>query len=235
MRAAIVVVLVLGHAAAVAGPYCGGRAGWAPAGATVPPRAHVVFWQQDSSILPRGRAYRVKRPKLSATIDGKKVAIRTRQVRTRDVVLWFVEVQSKNAGTLVLREGDDAAQGTSRTYTIDPEWKAGEMRAATSRYHEQSTRMAQRTYEGLAIAVEGAIAFKVRWRRDADDRWRALTLPAVERDGVSTAMLGQTDCQSDDVPVALLERGVELDVSALLPDGSTKHVTGLDGSVQLQP
>src|SRR5689334_19886357 len=84
MRVAIVVTLALAYRAASAGPYCGGRNGWSPAGATLPPRPHVVFWQQDSSILPRGRAYHVARPKLSATIDGKPVAIRSRVEGRRD-------------------------------------------------------------------------------------------------------------------------------------------------------
>jgi hypothetical protein len=235
MRIGVVgmLLLALGVATpAVAGPHCGGLSGWSPVGATVPPRAQLVLWQQDTTILPTGSPYYIRRPKLSATIDGKKVAIRTRHVRTRDVVLWFIDVQSKRTGKLELHDGD-GAQAAVKSYTIDPEWKPGDLQATTWRYSEGSTRMANRRYEGLAIAVDGAIAFKVRWRRDADDPWRSLMLPAVDRNGTSTAMLGETDCQTDDVPVAFLEHGIELDVTALLPDGSTKHVAGLDGRVVL--
>ena len=223
-----VAILILSRHVA-AGPYCGGDSGWAPAAGSVPRHPQLVFWQQDSSILPKGRAYRINQPKLAATIDGKRVALRFRTVRSRDIVVRFIDVASDRTGTLVITDGS-ADPGT---FTIDPSWHVAKPHAATSRYDLMSTRMASRHYDGLAIAVDRAIAFRVRWRRDARDEWRTLLLPAVDRSGTSTALLGETNCQTDDVPIALLERGIELDVSAILPDGSTQHVEGLEGRVVL--
>ena len=83
-------------------------------------------------------------------------------------------------------------------------------------------------YDGAAIEVDApAIAFTVRWRRDAKDKWRTFEVPALERDGHAAALVGETRCGSATIPLGLLEHGIELELGAKLPDGKTIAVTGL--------
>src|SRR5262249_264959 len=158
--------------------------------------------------------------------------------RAGDKVLHFIQVDSDRTGTLELNRVDVPEQNRSsykRTFEIERGWTAPATTAVLGRYAAPSIRMTNRTYRGLEIVVEQAIAFVVRWRRDADDQWHTVVLPAVEAGKSSAAWLGETDCDGDVVPVSRLEQGIELDVTATYADGKKRHVNNLDGTVKLPP
>jgi hypothetical protein len=111
-------------------------------------------------------------------------------------------------------------------YTITSDWTAPVADPVTiSRYHEASVGFrvgSAHAYSGVAIATNlPAIAFTARWRRDDKDGWHVVQAPAVAGDaGHTVAYLGETDCGPSTIPLVFLERGIELELSAELPDGS---------------
>lgn len=243
LGAVLLIALPAGEAPrASAGPWCGGHTGWAPApSSTLPRRPRIVFWRQDT----RSGA-RLPRIGVRATIGGARVEVATRDVRAGDVTLRFIEVRSDAAGELRLDLDDEGVVVHDRheahgipheaaTYTIGP-WARPRPTATIGRYHLPKATARTAHFAGLAVGVDApAIAFAVRWRRDAASAWRSLTLPAVWHEGLATARIGQTECAADDVPLALLERGIELELTATLPDGTTARVEGLPGRVVVPP
>jgi hypothetical protein len=213
-----------------AGPWCGGGRGWSPIGKHLPRHPHLVYWREATYY--GGKAQRTARLPIQATIDGKAVNVVVSDVTVGAVLLRFVEIASDRSGALQLSwkemaRDDPDPYTTTVDYTIDESWTAGETAAPTvTRYHK--THVAERasdskTYEGAAITTDTpAIAFTARWRRDAKDSWRTLRLPAVDEDGHATAFVGQTMCSPDTIPLELLERGIELELKATLPDGKER-------------
>ena len=234
-----IIGLALAHTA-TAGPYCGGVTGWAPMGDTLPVRPMVVFWAEDhiTFTIKDAHVSHIEIPAFTATIDGKRVLVTKRAERAGDIVLHYLQIESDRTGTLEIQHDEtlnDArvVHRETRTFTIVRDWNRAAPVAAVERFSQESARMAERTYHGLAIVVDQALAFVVRWRRDAKDSWRAVVLPAMSQGGRSAAWLGETDCNRADVPVSLLEQGIELDATATFPDRKRIHVDGLEGRVKL--
>jgi len=228
-------VLALLAAPVDAGPWCGGGESWGPVGKTIPVRAHLVYAR--STRYYAGKPAGEKLTGVKATINGKPVKLRVKEVKTNGELLRFIDVLSDATGTLKLTystsTGDDPSLDENvHEYTIDPAWKAPDPSDATlTRYHQLymgERRGDTKQYDGADIKLDApAIAFTLRWRRDAKDTWRTLQLPVEDAGGMSAVRFGQTACAADTVPLAFLERGVELELKALLVDGTSRNVSGL--------
>jgi hypothetical protein len=238
-RRLAIVVLLLSARAVEAGPWCFGDFGWAPAPAheapviDLPVRPHVVFFHEDQMFASK----RLKRPPITivATIDGKRVGVAEREVQSGPFRIIHVEVLSDAAGTLELGASYDwgthgSGEGptrktTSQQYRIVRDWKAPKQRIAMSRYTRTWGFDYARAYHGIAIGSGlPAASYLVRWRRDEHDDWRTVELPPqwLFADGLpdtQRAFVGQATCGNEPVSLALMKQGIEIQMSAQLPDG----------------
>jgi hypothetical protein len=232
------VCLVLAGRVAASGPWCGGgEPGWAPASRHVPRHAHLVFYlnrqRYGGGALPEA----VER--VRATIDGKPVKTSVSHVIGDVYALTYITIESSRIGALAvsleLRRHDwphqDSAPNEWRVaaraeFTVDADWSAGEPKVGVSRY--QIDHLARENYSGcpkppiIGATIETdlqAIAFVAKWRRDRDDTWRTLQLPALAQEGHTILRLGDNTCIAPQIPHVFLERGIELELTAQLPDG----------------
>jgi hypothetical protein len=205
-------------------------------GATLPLHPTVAYYTVDKRRLDKINSDRKTAPrKITATLNGKPVKLLTHDVRMRHHVVRFMQVDSHQPGQLKLAVPDPAAP-SSVEYTLSAEGKPVAATAVVSRYHQERSRMAVSFRDALAIRIDvPVLSFSVQWRRDGEDRWRLLEMPAVQHHGDSTALIGQTECWDDEVPLEILERGIELSLKARLPDGRTVPVGGLTSPVTLPP
>jgi hypothetical protein len=233
----IAVVLVLLARTAGAGKWCGyTEPTWAPAGKTVPRHPHLVFHRGLVLWALRDK-YPTHLEHVVAKIDGTPVRVKVSDVTAGGVQLASLEVLSERTGKLEIsltavhsREyfGEQAEREWKGEFTIDPDWRAPSAtspvvtryRIARGSENPEAPNQPDTYAHGVQIATDlPAIAFTARWRRDDKDTWRTISLPAIERGGRATARLGETTCTAATVPLAFLERGIELELTAQLPDG----------------
>lgn len=229
-----------------AGPYCGMLNTFAPASEAQLPISPTIALHVEDAYY-NGRRERNAQPHaFYATIDGKRVAVTTMDKDTADGLVRFIKVKSKKAGKLELWTRDPYSKETSvaATYTITKDWTAPTSASAVvSRMRD--TRLGPYKWLGHAAAVRvdvPAIAFTLRWRADDTKRWQTSTIPAAINDdmeyepyrraaqwGASQALIGQRMCgMINTVPLPTLERGIEVQVTATLPNGRTIAIAGLD-------
>lgn len=230
----LLLVAAISHRAE-AGPSCGNLAMFGPSEAAVlPPGPTIAFGLEDSYYGGKRKA-RARPKKVTATIDGKPVGLRVRDVSMGDGVLRFLTVQSKRAGKLELWMYDPYTQGlvNAATYTIaetteSPTAATGTLRRTTDR------RLGPYRYIGeqLAISVDvPAIAFSLRWR-SPKGAWKTRMLPVNVENDQSEARLGATICgMSRNLPAGVLEAGIEVELTAFLPDGKKLVVGDLPNPV----
>ena len=196
---------------------CSGETGWSPATATeLPPHAVIAFWDDRRSSGHPAR--------LVATIDGKPVAVKTTSVMSKPWHLVVVEIQSDSIGKLEL--GWQDGPGAVATYVVKPKVTfPKQVTATTSRYHSKIPHSTVReVFDGLAITLDvPAAVAHVKLRRDAKAAWEELDVP-VGPD--RTIRIGALGCVAN-YTTELLEHGVDLEVDAVLPDGTKARVKNL--------
>jgi hypothetical protein len=233
MRPILVTAIALSTHAAAAGPWCGEVSGaWAPTTASLPRHPHLIYFRDHQHY--GSKQFSTHLEHVRATIDGKPVKIRVSDVTVGEHQLAVLEVQSERTGKLAISlnqfhgddyPGEEYATDHERIYQIVSDWKTPVADAPkVTRYHKRSWGMGPRMthdYDGATIATNlPAIEFDARWRRDALDDWHAMRLPAVADGDHATVSLGETQCGAPTIPLALLERGLELELTAQLPDGT---------------
>ncbi len=210
---------------------CGNGEGWALAsGATVPVHPRLVYYMD-------GRRNRgSSSPSITATIDGKAVTAKISLSAAPPYALAMIEIDSDKPGKLVLTwDGATKANGyfqasePQMTYAISAKLALPkETKGTTTRFHRAYHHSTVHEIDdGLEVSVDvPAIAFTARWRVDSKAAWQTLELTANTTDGHQVARLGSLGC-SVNFDVATLERGVDLELEAMLPDGKKVKVTGL--------
>ena len=193
---------------------CTGETGWSPTGAEVPPHAHLVFWSNAKSDGNFGT--------LTATIDGKVVATNVRTLRDKPNTMHLIEVDSTATGKLELRWGK--ADAATFTVVAKPTY-AKTAHATTSRYHRELRHTSVReVFDGLAIKLDvPATRAHIKSRRDASASWVEMDVPV---DSDHTIRLGELGCAQNYNP-QLLENGIDLVVTVVMPDNTTLPVAEL--------
>jgi hypothetical protein len=233
MRLLMLALLVVVARDAYAGPYCGQLVSLAPADdEVVPPRATVTLHVEDAYYNGE-RTKRARVPKVRATIDGKAVAIKTRDERTADGVLRFITIKSRRLGKLRVTATDSWGAELASTYTIADDWAPITPVASIERVSDD--RLGPYRWLGTALAVRvdaPAVAFRVKQGKHA--QWVA----PVIKDNHSEAWLGQRMCgMVANFPLAALEKGVDdVEISVLQPDGEAVVIReGLPAPLALPP
>jgi hypothetical protein len=233
---------------AEAGPYCGFSYQLAPADGTTLPIAPTIALFTEHGYYGGKRKKRAKPLAVRGMLDGKPVKLTTRDVQTVDGVIRFLKITSKRPGKLEIwspRTKQDPATVIA-TYTLIKDWTAPTPSATVAPVQDQ--RLEPYRYIGHAAAVRVALpatSFELEWRAEAGATWTALTLPAHVNDdqsddgnapigdrrkpaahfGHAEAWLGERMCgMVETVPRAALEKGVEVRISATLPDGTTVEI-----------
>jgi len=217
---------------------CGNGEGWALApGATLPVHPRLVYFLDGRRGPPRN-------PKLDATIDGKAVPVKLTFAPAAPFQLAMIEIDSDLPGKLALTWGEGTQangyfQPDARTaaYTIAAKLKLpAEAKGKSSRFHRAYHHSTvHESDDGLEVAVDApAIAFTARWRRTDKDAWSTLEMTATTVDGHQVARLGALGCSANFDP-AVLEKGIDLELEALLTDGKKVKVVGLPAHVVLAP
>jgi hypothetical protein len=230
----LVLVLALSALAprvAEAGPYCGALQSLAPADQTELPVAPTVTLHVEDAYYNGKRRGAAHAPKIRATIDGKKVPIATRDVRTADGVMRFITIKSKRTGTLRVSTVDRWGSELAQTYEIVKDWTAPDPTVSIARGAD--TRLGPYRWVGKVVALRidvPAIAFTVKWGKH-----KQRIAPTIETDH-SEAWLGQRMCgMVENVPLRLLEEGVDVTVTATLPDGREVQITDLPSPLVMPP
>ena len=218
---------------------CGDGEGWALApGATLPTHPHLVYY------IDGRRTTGPQKPTITATIAGATVPVKLSFLAAPPFQLAMLEVDSDKPGALVLTWGEGTKdngyfQPSERTaaYTISAKLKLpAQAKGTSTRFHKAYHHSTVHEIDdGLEIAVDvPAIAFTARWRTSDKDTWSTLEMTASTVDGHQVARLGSLGCSAN-FQTTLLERGIDLELSALLPDGKKVVVAGLPAHVVLAP
>ena len=231
MRLLIVAILVLAASRAEAGPYCWNEVGFAPRGADLPIAPTIAFASH-----PRyygGLRYKpAEIPELFATIEGKRVAMIWTDVpisgggKTR-----LYSVRSQATGKLELWRRwpyGDGKPEVAAEYTIRKDWTPGEVTAEV----REGSDVGIGVYGWVGSFAElrtsvPALLFTARWRANSRAAWQSLTLPVHhnDKDARAEARLGEDICgMHENIPMAALARGIEIEVSAKLPNGRVMPV-----------
>lgn len=211
LAALAVAATLLGHTHfAHAYSACGGQTGWANEGAEVSPHPRIVFWLNGRN--------RAAPSTLIAKIDGKVVATKLSSLDSAPNKLVIIEVDSNATGTLALEWKDQDYLGKA-TYKVAKPSYPKTAHATTSRFHAKLPHSTVReVFDGLAIKVAvPAMRAHVKLRRDSKASWFELDAP-VEKGG--TIRIGELGCASSYQP-DLLEKGVDLEVTLVLPDNTS--------------
>lgn len=198
---------------------CNNNYGLAPrTGATLPPKAKLVAFTDIESW--GSHAY-------SATLDGKPVTLKVTKKKIAPYYLTELEVESDKGGRLNIYAGTDTKDKPIATYTV----KAGvalpkEIIATTRRFTQNIQHSTvQELFDALAIDFGDAPAIlaHVKIRRDDKAPWSEFDVPIHAAHRMEPAktkvLIGTLGCTSN-YTVGLLEQGVDLEVTALLPDGN---------------
>jgi hypothetical protein len=229
---------------ATAGPWCSSDSGYAPqVGTTLPVHPRVIVFMGDKFYASKV-SKRATTAKVTATIDGKKVPVAIKTARVGNQVIQTIEIKSDKTGELVVKTGKD----DEATWTISSEWAAPEkINATVSRYHRDRLLERHAWYDGANLKLDQpALTLRAKWRRDSKDTWRTvvvpvmtdthdLTLPGDAKAPPETiVLLGESRCGADTIPRDLLEQGIELEATVLLPNGKEAAVAGLPSPVVIE-
>jgi hypothetical protein len=183
-------------------------------GAALPPRAKLVAFSDRKS--SQSYAY-------VATLDGKPVKLKLTRSHVAPYYLTMIEVDSDQVGKLVVFQGTKSEGEPLGTYTVKataPMPK--EITATTQRFTADIPHSTvKERFDALAIDLAGApaVLVSVKLRRDDKAAWSEFELPVHSNgpDGVKV-LIGELGCTSN-YTVGLLEQGIELQLTAMLPDG----------------
>lgn len=205
--------------------------GWALAsGATVPvhPRLAYFYDERKNAGLPKT---------ISAKLDGKAVTAKVTWTGAAPFQLAIIEIDSEKPGKLTLAwPALDTFYPSEReaTFTIAAKKLPAEVKATTRRFHRAYHHSTvHESDDGLEVVVDAqAIAFTAKWRRDDKTAWQTMELTANTVDGKQVARFGELGC-SGNFATAMLEKGIDLELTALLADGQRVKVSGLPAHVLL--
>jgi len=227
-----------------AGRYCGSAETLAPGdGSTLPIGPTIAMHVEDAYFEGRRQARAVP-TKLKITLEGKPVKFTTKDVRVADGVIRYITIQNRGTGTLVVRAAKaiDGEIEEFGTYTIVESWTAPEApKAVVSRGVDERLSVYHLKGHFVRVGVDvPAISYAVKWRDNAKAKWRSLTLPASlmpdywsHSDGKADPTVGKSEARVgegicgmvDIVSIASLQAGIELELTAKLPNGKTVKVT----------
>lgn len=234
MRAALVLAIVATLAVievrtAQAFSACGGQTDWAlPAASKVPVHPHLVLYADARDVAHRPL------PQPIAYINGKEVTAKLTTIAAGPQVIAVIEIDSEKTGRLKIIWSQADFPPPSVTYTIEKQKPVTVVTAKTSRYHVAYHHSTVHELEdGLELATDAKVTrFTVKWRRDANTAWQTLEVPALTRKKRQVAHLGEIGCVSNFF-VSMLESGIELELTAILADGSAVPVSGLPTRIVL--
>lgn len=223
----VVGALLGGERAAHAISACGGETGWAlPAKSVVPVHPRVVLYMPD---------FEAKRlPQPITKINGKVVPATLTTVDGPQVMA-IIEVDSDKTGTLKITWSEsNYPPPPTVTYTIKKAKPVTAVTGTFSRFHQAYRHSTVHELEdGLEVAVTAkAVRFTVKWRRDANTAWQTLEVPAMTRKSKQVLHLGEIGCNRN-FAVSMLSAGIDLELTAILADGSAIAVTGLPAHIVL--
>jgi len=207
--------------------------GWGVApGTTVPVHPRITFYADAAQHLA------AHQKSLVAKLDGKVVPVKMSFAAAPPFTIATIEIESDRTGRLDVAWQTQAAslylQHPAATFTIASRAQPTALRGTVSRYHRAYTHTSvHESWDGLAVNVDAnVIAFSVRWRANAAAAWTTLLVPGSTLDDSNVLHLGEISCvQNFDVPT--LERGIDLELTAQLPDGTWLPVGGLPSHVVL--
>jgi hypothetical protein len=212
--AAVLVALTFHDAGAISA--CAGESGWSSDGAEVAPHPKLVYWinGRGGAAAPEG---------LTAKIAGKPVKTKITTIDAAPNTLVVVEVESDAKGALTLAWKDSWL--SIGHYTIKDTTYPKVAHATSSRYHAKIPHSTVReVFDGLALVVDApAMRAHVKLRRDAKASWTELDVPV---DAKHQIRIGELGCARNYEP-QLLEKGVDIDVALVMPDGSSIPVDKL--------
>ncbi len=218
---------------------CGNGEGWAlHEGATLPVHPRLVYFM-DGRRNPAAAP-----PSISATIDGKSVTAKLSFTAAPPYSLAVIDIDSDKTGKLVLNWGGATkdnnyfqAAEPMVAYVVSASAKLpATAKGVGARFHQAYRHSTVHEIDdGLEVRVDvPAIAFTARWRVNDKAQWATLEITANTVDGHQVARLGALGCSSN-FDVATLERGIDLELDAMLPDGKKVKVTGLPAHYILPP
>jgi hypothetical protein len=149
-----------------------------------------------------------------ATIDGRRVPITVKDVKSRGGIIRFIRVNSRRKGILRI---------LSKLWRYAPEIDVmGTYRIAAAPKVDKPTLTIERGFEphhsgtSVALAIDAtAIAFTFTWRRDEKDTWHTETLEASsDGEGHSMAFIDDALCGS-----GCLDTGIDAKLTATLASG----------------
>lgn len=200
---------------------CNNNTGLAPrSGTELPPRARVLAFADR----PEQRQY-------GARIDGRSVPIKVTAIRSAPYDLHLIEIDSGLTGALAIFYTVDKSEYELAKYKVSASAKLPKDVAGTTSRFVQDIRHStvKEKYDALAIHIGGvaqALYARVKIRRDAQAQWQELTVPVNPGDWLDkqpVVRIGALGC-TQNYSVALLERGVDLEVELVLADGTARKV-----------
>lgn len=203
---------------------CNNNYGLAPrTGATLPPKAKLVAFTDLQSWSTH---------QYTATLDGTPVNLKVTKKVVAPYYLTELEVGSNRAGTLKVYAGTDTKDKPMATYTVKAGAVMPKQIAATTQRFTQNIQHStvKELFDALAIDFGDAPAIlaHIKIRRDDKASWSEFDLPVHANTHIakkaSLALIGELGCKSN-YTVSLLEAGVDLEVTAMLPDGTSVPVT----------
>ena len=219
---AVALTLLAAHGSpALAASACTDNVGWSPAPKqTLPTHARVVFFNDGRGGSASDDS------KIVASIGKKAVKTKITHLKSAPYDLTIIEIDSDRTGELSVGFGDDDLV----TYTVGkvsmPKQVAGKVARFQREYRHTSVR---EKYDGLSLHLPPgtpAVTAHIKIRRDDKAKWSELDVPITPDDAtkVPSIWIGELGCVSN-YTVALLEAGVDLDVTVTLADGTTRAVT----------
>lgn len=203
---------------------CNNNYGLAPrTGATLPPKAKLVAFTDLQSWASH---------QYTATLDSKPVKLKVTKKVVTPYYLTELEVDSDQPGTLKVYAGTDTKDKPMATYTVQAGVAMPKQIAATTRRFTENIQHStvKELFDALAIDFGDAPAIlaHIKIRRDDKAPWSEFDLPVHANTYIarkaSLALIGELGCKSN-YTVGLLESGVDLEVTAMLPDGKIVPVT----------
>jgi hypothetical protein len=206
--------------------------GWGTApNATLPVHPRITYYAD--------RGWNIaKRLRVTATIDGRDVPTAITFASAPPFDIATIEIKSDRTGTLRLTAADATGplENVDVAYTIAKRALPAHVHGKASRFHRAYHHSTvHESWDGLAVAVDATvIAFSARWRRDAQSAWATLLVPGTTLDDPDILHLGEISCV-ENFAVTWLERGIDLELTAELPDGTWLPVEDLPSHVVLAP
>lgn len=205
--------------------------GWGvDSGTVLPVHPRITYYTDARAALSKDS------PKLEAKIAGKVVPTKITYSAAGPFELATIEVDSRATGKLELTwTTKRRLTNPSATFAIAANVTLPkEVHGKASRYHRAFHHSSVHEAEdGLAVTVDTtAVAFTARWRRDDKTAWQTLEIPGGTLSSPNVARLGEVGC-AQNFSVPLLEGGIDLELTATLPDGTTRPVAGVPAHYRL--